>query len=247
MKNTILWGALVTLISSQIHADISHQDMQPQATTAAVPVNKDPTLPTIMNCDYKIPADIKNIEQTTVIAWAEKAVPQAFDFDNNAIDAQLLTLQTCFTDQGWQSFNTALQKSGNVEAIKSQKLSVSSQIDGKVELTDSKDNQWKINVPLQVVYQNEKEKVTQLLHLNVTIGRKVSGDLGIMQILATPRTENAQNQTTSTIPAEPASLSNNPTPTAPAQASTPTQPTSPSESQGIGSANPSATNPSSPH
>ena len=50
-----------------------------------------------------------------------------------------------------------------------------------------KDNQWKASVPLQVVYQNDKEKLTQLLTVNLLIGRKISGDLGIMQMIATPQ------------------------------------------------------------
>ncbi len=67
--------------------------------------------------------------------------------------------------------------------------------------------------PLQVVYQNDKEKLTQLLTVDVLIGRKISGDLGIMQMIAAPRTKNTPNINptttnpesvpTSTKPAEP--------------------------------------------
>lgn len=41
---------------------------------------------------------------------------------------------------------------------------------------------------MQVVYQNDKEKLTQLLSVDVLVGRKVTGNLGIMQMIATPRT-----------------------------------------------------------
>ena len=61
-------------------------------------------------------------------------------------------------------------------------------MNGAAQVTENKDNQWKITLPLQVVYQNDKEKVTQLLQVDLTVGRKPSGDLGITQMIATPRT-----------------------------------------------------------
>ncbi|AAU26797.1 TPA: DotI/IcmL family type IV secretion protein [Legionella pneumophila] len=151
----------------------------------------------VINCDYKISAETKAIEQSLVLTWSEKAIIQAFDFDPATVDAQLQKLQACFTDQGWLSFNSALQKSGNLDAIKSQKLHVSSQIDGQPQVTEAIENQWKIIIPLQVVYQNDKEKVTQLLNVNVTVGRKITGDLGINQMIAVPRTATNTSQTNS--------------------------------------------------
>lgn len=160
-----------------------NQNPQVQPTTQPVAVEPAP----VIDCDYKIPASTKVVDQTLVLTWSQKAVTQAFDFDPMSIDAQLQKLQNCFTDQGWAGFNSALQKSGNLEAIKSQKLTVSSQVEGSVLLNEAKDNQWKISMPLQVVYQNDKEKVTQLLNVDVTVSRKITGDLGITQMIATPR------------------------------------------------------------
>ncbi|HHL3493059.1 TPA: DotI/IcmL family type IV secretion protein [Legionella pneumophila] len=157
----------------------------------------------VINCDYKISAETKTIDQSLVLTWTEKAIIQSFDFDPATVDAQLQKLQTCFTDQGWLSFNSALQKSGNLDAIKSQKLHVSSQIDGQPQVTEAIENQWKITIPLQVVYQNDKEKVTQLLNVNVTIGRKITGDLGINQMIAMPRSATntpPTNSSTNTTP-----------------------------------------------
>ncbi|NSL17842.1 DotI/IcmL/TraM family protein [Tatlockia micdadei] len=124
--------------------------------------------------------------------WAEKAAEQSFDFDYNTMDSQLAALKSCYTEQGWQGFNDALQKSGNLNAIKSQQLTVSSMVNGESKITELKDNQWKVIIPMQVVYQNDKEKLTQPLTVNLVVGRKISGDLGIMQMIAIP------SQTTST-------------------------------------------------
>lgn len=228
MKKTIIWGALFTIICSQVHAEVYQTEQGPSPDSVKAPVvdvqtaNPPPadsqavsvpaqpdtiqTAPTtqpaqpapqnttvqplpapVINCEYKIPAQTKVIDQTLVLSWSEKAVTQAFDFDSANVDNQMLKLKDCFTEQGWAGFNTALQKSGNIEAIKTQKLTVSSQVDGQTQIIEAKDNQWKITMPLQVVYQNDKEKVTQLLNVNVTIGRKISGDLGMIQMIANPR------------------------------------------------------------
>lgn len=222
MKNTLLWGALFTLICAQAQAEASPEaaaptpapvekaaepsapaptektpPAAPEATaepSAPAPTEKtapaataQPSAPAVINCDYKIDANTKNIDKTLVQSWSEKAVLQSFTFSPTTIDDQMKKLQSCFTDQGWTGFSTALQKSGNIEAIKAQKLTVSSQLDGDVQMGESKENQWKFTLPVQVVYQNDKEKVTQLLDINLTVGRKLNGDLGVTQMIAIPR------------------------------------------------------------
>lgn len=154
--------------------------------TQQTPSEQQQKIPAI-NCDFKIPAETKKLDQALVLNWSEKATLQSFDFSPTLVDTQIQKLQPCFTEQGWIGFNSALQKSGNIEAIKTQQLTVSSQIDGQTQITDLQNNKWQVNLPLQVVYQNDKEKVTQLLSINLTVGRKTTGDLGIIQIIATPR------------------------------------------------------------
>lgn len=162
-------------------------------TTTATP-------PTAIDCQYRIPAETTKIEPSLVSQWAVKATEQSFDFSASSLDNQLQTLKACYTEQGWAGFNDALQKSGNVNAIKSQQLMVSGQLDGEVIIHDAKENQWKVTLPLRVVYQNDKEKLTQLLTVDLLVGRKISGDLGIMQMIATPRqaSPNKLNPTPST-------------------------------------------------
>ncbi|MDP1602929.1 MAG: DotI/IcmL family type IV secretion protein [Legionella sp.] len=187
----------------QIAAASSTQAVAPVTTTTqtVVPVTTTTqtvapatTSPTVVpattqpiDCNYRIPAETARVEQSLVTQWAEKATQQSFDFDHGTMDQQLTTLKACYTEQGWQSFNDALQKSGNMHAIQTQKLMVNGLVDGKSIITEIKENQWKLTIPLQVVYQNEKEKLTQLLSVDLIVGRKTSGDLGIMQIIASPR------------------------------------------------------------
>ncbi|MGQ3888816.1 DotI/IcmL family type IV secretion protein [Legionella sp. CNM-1927-20] len=155
-----------------------------------------------MNCTYRIPPETTHIEHSIIMEWANNATRQSFDFDHVNIAQQLANLRPCYTDQGWQSFNEALNKSGNLSAIRTQKLMVASTVDGNITVTDLKENQWRASVPLQVVYQNEKQKLTQLLTVDLIIGRKVTGDLGIMQMIASPRqavTTTPATTTTTTI------------------------------------------------
>jgi hypothetical protein len=152
-----------------------------------VPAPTAPAAAPMIDCNYKISAQTKKIDQATVLTWSQNAVIQAFTFNPVSIDEQMQKLQACFTEQGWTGFSAALQKSGNVAAIKSQNLNVSSQIDGQILIGEVKDNQWKFTLPLMVVYQNEKEKVSQLLSVDLTVSRKPNGDLGITQMIAAPR------------------------------------------------------------
>ena len=156
--------------------------------TTVTPVSSATTpAPQALNCQYRIPAETTNIDNTLVSNWGTQAIIQSFDFSPGSLPTQLASLQNCFTDQGWKGFNDALNKSGNIAAIKTQHLTVSSQADGKPVITLIKDNQWKLTLPLQVVYQNDKQKFTQVLTVDVLIGRKMNGDLGIMQMIATPK------------------------------------------------------------
>lgn len=150
----------------------------------------------VLSCNYHFPTGTTAIDQTLVLQWAEKATQQAFEFEYNVIENQLIALKPCFTDQGWKSYDEALKKSGNIDAIKSQQLVVSSMADGQGTVTPVKDNQWKVNLPLQVVYQNGQRKLTQILNVDLLIGRKSNGDLGIMQMIAAPRQTGTAQATT---------------------------------------------------
>jgi len=200
MNRTMLYAALFTVCCSAVNADDSAQPAAAQTNTTTTTTTvqttqetpaKDSAAPTpntamVIDCQYRIPANMA-VEQPLLEKWAKNAAVQSFDFSHTAIDEQLEKLKQCFTDQGWKGYNDALQKSGNISIIKSHALNVSSQVDGEIKINPVKENQWKISVPMQVVYQNDKEKLTQLLSVELLVARKISGDLGIMQIIAAPR------------------------------------------------------------
>lgn len=211
MKLNILTSAIILSLSSATFADdikvtmpdasiesaqsteqsTSFDNTNTEADTAKA---EEPISPDKIDCDSKIDptAEVKN---ETVIIWSEKAAVQSFNYSDSSIDAKLKELKNCFTDQGYTGYQDALSKSGNIEAIKSQKLTVSSLVDGSTKINKLEDNKWQVKVPLQVVYQNEKEKLTQLLFIDMLVARKPSGELGILQIIAAPRDKMVDKKT----------------------------------------------------
>ncbi len=168
----------------------SHADHAAPIASAAKPE-------AAITCTTRIPAATK-VNPQTLSAWAEKAAVQSFDFSYATMDAQFNDLKRCYTDEGWKGFYDALKKSGNIQAIRNQKLTVSSQVNGEIKINPIKENQWKVTLPLQVVYQNDKEKLTQLLVIDLLVGRKINGDLGILQIIAAPKASNTPGTTSAT-------------------------------------------------
>ncbi|KTD21882.1 DotI/IcmL family type IV secretion protein [Legionella londiniensis] len=202
MRNTVINAVFLAMLSNTLYAESvnppAESTSQPAVEQQAQPASDQtkPETAAAINCSYQIPPEKTDIEPSIVNAWSKQAVIQAFDFNSATIDQQLEQLKACFTETGWQGYQEALQQSGNIDAIKSQNLTVSSQIDGEININPVKENQWKATIPLEVVYQNNKEKLTQKLMVNMLIGRKMTGELGIMQIIAAPRAaENADNST----------------------------------------------------
>ncbi len=245
MNKTFLSPLLIALLSTQVNAaePAVPNDTANETTTSTImappPAPAEPTTtpaPTpALDCNYHIPANQTAIDSALITSWAEKAALQSFTFTPATIQNQLDMLKTCYTEQGWKGFNDALQKSGNVDSIKNQQLTVSGQAEGVANINTVKDGQWKVTLPIQVVYQNDKEKVTQHLLVGVLVGRKPNGDLGIMQLVATARPEEAP-AAAAPAPAEPkpandmqptTSPSPNDTPAGPATPSQPVQPTTP--------------------
>lgn len=149
------------------------------------PATDTPAQAQVINCEFQ--PGTGPVTKETVALWAKNAAVQAFNFVPENIDGQLEKLQACFTNEGWQSFQNALQQSGNLDAMRHQQLAVTGTIDGQAIVSDVQENQWKAIVPMQVTYQNAQDRLVQMLSIELLIGRKPTGELGIMQTIATVR------------------------------------------------------------
>lgn len=152
-----------------------------------------PEAPQAINCQYKLAKDNNAVEQTLISTWAEHAAIQSFQFNPDQLQAEMDALKPCYTDQGWKAFNEALKTSGNLDAIRSNRLTVTSQVSGTAIVEAIKDKQWKASVPLKVTYQNQEKEVLQTLNVELLITLNKSGSLGIMQVIAVPKQENKKS------------------------------------------------------
>lgn len=188
MNKSMLFAGLLALLSTATnyaaHSPNPSEGVSAHDNSKTIAIQP---IPENINCNYHLSPQTTHIDKSLIMKWAAKAAVQSFDFDHNTMDAQLNILKACYTDQGWKGFNEALEKSGNLSAIKLQKFIVSGAVNGSIQIAEIKDGQWKLNIPLQVTYQNDKQKLVQALMVTLMIGRKPSGDLGIMQVIAVPQ------------------------------------------------------------
>ncbi|MFZ4077169.1 MAG: DotI/IcmL family type IV secretion protein [Legionellaceae bacterium] len=194
MKKKELTCLLLTLIPllGAVHrtqaADVPTQPVIEAVQTTTPAPQPAPAVPAVIDCQYKLPADLIEPTQAMLSTWAKQAAIQSFQFNPDTLDAQLTALKACYTELGFKGFNEALEKSGNLNAIKSKKLTVKSTVKGEIVIQTKKDNQWKIKLPLEVTYENKDQKLTQNLTIDLLITRQSSGALGIMQVIAIPQT-----------------------------------------------------------
>ncbi len=146
-----------------------------------------------INCEYKIDEKVDTVPVDLVKKWAIQAAKQSFTLSFVDVDQDLKTIEKCYTKEGWKGFNTALQRSGNLETIKKEKLAVSPSVNGEVSINKEKDNEWKVTLPMTITYQSDKNKINQELNVNILIGRQTTGNLGIMQLIAAPAKTAAQS------------------------------------------------------
>jgi hypothetical protein len=187
MKKTSLAIALLVLIPTLSFAE------EEVMTRTETPVPVAPPAPAVINCQYQLPEDTTSVEQALITTWAKKALVQSFQFAPENMNTELEALKSCYTDQGWKAFNEALKTSGNLEAIRSNNLNVTSKIAGEIHVENIKDKQWKVSMPLKVTYENKEKHLLQTLNVDLLIALKKSGSFGIMQVIAAPEQHEKKN------------------------------------------------------
>ena len=142
-------------------------------------------LPFMPFCDQIL--DVLPPNLTLVKNFAEKSAIQSFTYDYKDNKAQFEQLEPCYTPSGWKSFQTALSKSGNLHAIKNEKLFVHATLDGNIEVLETEElgPRWKVLIPLKIRYENISHYFDQNLKVKLIIGINVK-KLGVEQIIASP-------------------------------------------------------------
>lgn len=190
MKSSLLYSLLLGLVATSSFAD-NTVVVNPPIIPSPVQTDRSklfsPRITNQIDCNYHISDQSSDIGEELISKWATKATLQAFDLSPNNVGSDLMKLKACFTDSGWISFMDALKKSGNLTIIKTEQLTVNSLVKGELHLEALRKNQWKITLPIQVIYHNAQKKLVQDNTVTLMVGRKINGDLGIMQMIVAPK------------------------------------------------------------
>ncbi|NMX77613.1 type IV secretion protein IcmL [Pseudomonas sp. WS 5532] len=141
-----------------------------------------------------VPLGNPYVSQQKLLDFTVECVGQANTFDFANTTTQLQRNSRCFTPDGWSTFMEALDKSGNVELVKKQKL-VTTAVPIAAPVITRQGNKkgiytWEIEVPFLVSYQggqSGRTVATQKMLVTLLISRvsnyESEDGLGIAQYI----------------------------------------------------------------
>lgn len=106
------------------------------------------------------PLDQANINDATVLEWANNATIAAFSYNFVNYRSELESASEYFTANGWTSFLKSLKDSNNLIAVISKKLVVSAEATRTPEILQkgvlNGRYSWRIKIPIVVTYQSQQ-------------------------------------------------------------------------------------------
>lgn len=107
--------------------------------------------------------------------WSSLVVRSAYSLNFLHYPQQLKKARTFFTPEGWASFEAALKGSGYIAAIKQDKLSVSTVVNGPVVMVNRYVSHgrytWVVQMPLLVLYTSASQQIKRQFYVTLTIKR----------------------------------------------------------------------------
>lgn len=115
------------------------------------------------------------ITQRYLLEWSKTVARSVYSLSFNNISSQLAESSQYFTQEGWQSFQAALNESGLVNAIQAKKLILSAVVDGTPviinQYVQSGRYTWVVQLPLLVTFGSASDIQKRRLFINMTIKR----------------------------------------------------------------------------
>lgn len=140
-----------------------------------------------LGCTTNLPDTTEPEKIRFVKTWSAYVAQKSFAFKHDSMDNQLKQLQFCYSKAGWTQFSEALKKSNNINLISSNQLMANTQIIGPIQVNHHPQYQsWTAVVPLRVVYQNQKQKISQEINVHLTINQLRNNQLAVIQIVGKP-------------------------------------------------------------
>ena len=122
-----------------------------------------------------VPLDKPNITPSSLLQWANTAAIAAYSYNFVNYHQELQAASEFFTPEGWSAFMEALNSSNNLSAVIAKKLVVSAVATGApVPLEEGVLNgtyAWRVQIPLLVTYQNQKDFSQQSVVVTMLITR----------------------------------------------------------------------------
>lgn len=111
-----------------------------------------------------------------LLEWAQEAALAANSYDFANYRRALQGASNYFTPRAWRQYQDALESSRNLEAVISAKLAVSATVTGApVVLEQGVSNagrySWKVRVPLLLIYESSRRRITQPVEITMIITR----------------------------------------------------------------------------
>lgn len=134
-----------------------------------------------------------NLSTPALLSWAAQAATEVMTFGFNDYRRRLQESSRNFTRTGWESFTTALNQSGMIDAIE-KKRQVVTAVPAGAPILESESlvagrYQWVVQMPMKLSYQAGSERRTRSILVRIVIVRvprlESSNGVGIDQWIAT--------------------------------------------------------------
>lgn len=152
----------------------------------------------ICRCEkLNVTLNTPNMKPSALLNWARDAAISSFQYSFFNADHWMENYSLYFTPYGWQHYYKALKHSGNLDKVKSQKITATATpLEPPVILwegVDSKVYKWGVQIPVLVQYQNDSNKIQQKLMVTMVLRRSnppfgIEG-IAIDQFVAKPLSE----------------------------------------------------------
>ncbi|TAM07676.1 MAG: type IV secretion protein IcmL [Rhodanobacter sp.] len=144
------------------------------------------------------PMNEPHLQGANLLTWLQTCVTQANTYDFVNYQSQFMKNKDCFTREGWQQFQAAMDRAGTLQTVRNQRLVASAVADGAPVIAQegllNGAYTWMIQIPVTVTYQGgEAGRGSSTQHLlvktlvsNVPAWASKEG-VGIAQYVATER------------------------------------------------------------
>lgn len=145
-----------------------------------------------------VPMGEPHLQGANLLTWLQGCITQANTYDFVNYRQQFMKNQACFTTEGWQQFQSAVERAGTLKTVQTQRLVASAVADGAPVIVQEGllhgAYTWMIQMPTTVTYQGgdagrgllTQRLLVKVLVSNVPTWQSKEG-VGIAQYVATER------------------------------------------------------------